>query len=162
MSHPQEGKKGSKNILEEIMAKLFLLMKTINTELRRYFMRILNEKQMCSVEETFSSSIYHLQHYQWQYCRSEFYYKCIFRINSNKQFMKGDRKIRTYCSLESPSDLSVELVEELNSSSERQWVSFLSYLCLEKQNSTWQHNQNVIHKRILDAVSRYNVHLGSI
>lgn len=41
--------------------------------------------------------------------------------------MKGDKKIRTYPSLESPSDLSVELVEELNSSSERHWVSFLSY-----------------------------------
>lgn len=34
----------------------------------------------------------------------------------------------TYFSLESPSDLSVELVEELNSSSERQWATLFFYM----------------------------------
>jgi len=34
----------------------------------------------------------------------------------------------TYFSLESPSDLSVELVEEPSSSSDRQWVTLLFYM----------------------------------
>ena len=60
---------GLKKIFEEIMANLMKIMakliKTKPTDLKRHFIRILNENQMCALKENFSPSTYqnHLQHY---------------------------------------------------------------------------------------------------